>query len=169
MRIADKAIQILDRIEDLLAYLAGTMIAFIVAAIIYEVFMRYALNKPTLWVVEIVEVSLLFVTFLCTSWLLKHEGHVTMDIVVRKFSAKTQGIVKALTSAICSMTCLILTIYGVKAVVVSYQLGYNTATELELPQYAILSIIPIGTFLLFIRFLIRSFRALTSAHKRGQK
>lgn len=45
---------------------------------------RYLFNKPMGWYVELVEYSLIFVTFLSTAWLLQNKGHVKIELVVKR-------------------------------------------------------------------------------------
>ena len=44
--------------------------------------MRYFLNRPLVWVLELTEYALLWVTFLGAAWLLRQGGHVQVDVIV---------------------------------------------------------------------------------------
>jgi TRAP-type C4-dicarboxylate transport system permease small subunit len=153
MNTLKKVFNIFDTIINIFAFIAGLLIIFVIFSIVYEMISRHLLVKPTVWVVEIVEYSLLYITFLSTTWLLKNDGHVKMDIMLLQLNDRLQKIIKIVTISICSVSCLLLTIFGVRAVILSYEMGYKTATELEMPQYIILTVIPFGTCLLFLQFL----------------
>lgn len=169
MQKTNKVGRIFEVFDDILAWFGGISIVFIGGATFYEVTMRKLFRAPSLWVSEIVEYSLLFVTFSSAAWLLRQEGHVTMDIVLNRLQPRTQSAVIAITSVVCSFACLIITIFGFRVVISSYQLGYTTPTELELSQAAILAIIPLGGFLLFIQFLRRAFGAWNDFRRDGRQ
>ena len=73
-----------------LALVAGVVTVFVMLAINYEVFMRYFLNRPTLWTLEISEYSLVYITFLGAAWVLRKDGHVKIDLLVRVLKPRSQ-------------------------------------------------------------------------------
>ena len=77
-----------DRILDSLAAMAGGLILFACLIVSYEVFMRYFLNSPTSWTLEISEYCLLWITFLGTAWLLREDGHVKVDLLSDRLKAR---------------------------------------------------------------------------------
>jgi TRAP-type C4-dicarboxylate transport system permease small subunit len=138
-----------DRIIDLLASLAGGLILFMMLSICIDVVLRYFLNRPLTWGVEISEYILLWSTLLSVAWVLKIEGHVKI-------------LVNTITSILGAITCLVLLWYGTKVSWEFFERGTITNTILELPSAPLFAIIPIGSFLLFIQFLRRSYGYLKS-------
>jgi len=80
-----------DRVTDLMAILAGVIMAFITAAICYGVVMRYFLMSPSIWVVQTCEYALLWMVFLGTTWLLREKGHVGVDIIYSHLKDKRRS------------------------------------------------------------------------------
>ena len=119
--------------------------------------MRYFLNRPTVWVQEYSEFSLVFITFLCTTWLLKRERHIKVDIVLDKLTPGTQTVVNIITSILGAITFFIVAWYGVAATWEAFAGGVARGGPLQTPTFLILFIIPIGSFLLFIQFLRRAY------------
>ncbi|MDP6179526.1 MAG: TRAP transporter small permease, partial [Desulfatiglandales bacterium] len=91
MNFLAKIGSILDKIIKFFSFLAGVILAFILLSVCLEVLMRYFLNRPLQWVVELTEYALLFITFLGTAWLLKREGHIKVDVFLTLFSPKAQA------------------------------------------------------------------------------
>ena len=160
MKLFSMVTRIYERTIDIAAFLAGVLLIFLMLSVTLEVTLRYFWGRPTSWVVEIAGYILLFITFLVAAWVLKREGHVKMDLVLSLFSMKTQSLVNAITSLISALICLVLTWVGAKAAL--YFIGYQTPTVLMLPKSMIISIIFIGSFLLFIQFLRRAYGYLGS-------
>jgi len=166
MKLVTKATAIFDRIIGLLALLAALILVFTMLSVGAEVVARYFLGSPIRWVVEITEYLLLFMTFLATAWVLKGEGHVKMDLVLTRLKPEAQSVVNIITSTICVIMCLVLTWYGVKVVWDHVQIGYHLSTRLAPPSSLIISIIPIGSFLLSIQFLRRTYGFVESRRHR---
>ena len=60
-----------DRINDVMAGLAGVILVFICAAVCYSIGMRFLFKKTTIWIMQTTEYALLWILFLSTTWLLK--------------------------------------------------------------------------------------------------
>ena len=158
MNLLTKVTKIYDRTIDILAFLAGILVIFLMISVGLEVGLRYFLGRPTSWVVEIAGYILLYMPFMVAAWVLKREGHVRMDLVLNRFGPRTQSLINALTSLVGALICLALTLFGVK--VSLYFRGYQTPTILMLPKSVIIAIICVGSFFLFIQFLRRTFSYL---------
>jgi TRAP-type C4-dicarboxylate transport system permease small subunit len=122
-----------------------------------DVFLRYFFNRPMFWVLESTQFALVFITFLGAAWVLKNDGHVRMDIVINRFSQRTQDRINIVTSILCAVACLVVTWYGVKVWWDYFQINYLYAGSLVIPAYYLEAVIPIGGFLLFIQFLRKAY------------
>lgn len=152
--------KIFDKLFSFCAVLAGILLFALMLIVGLEVALRYFFGRPTSWVVEVSEYILLFIPFLVAAWVLKNEGHVKMDLLMVYLSNKTRHLVNAITSFICILICLILTIFGLKTAVYYYSVGFRTPTELRMPKYLLISIIWFGTALLLIQFIRRLYAYL---------
>ena len=123
----------------------------------YEVVARYVLNRPTPWMLEIVEYALLYIAFLGAAWLLKEDGHIKLDIVLERLNPRVQAWFNIITSIIGAIICLFITWYGVKVTWDLYHSGQYFAAFLKPPKYIIIMIVPAGCFLLFVQFLRRTY------------
>ena len=158
----NRANNVIDTVINVFAVMAGIGVVFIMLAIGAEVFMRYFLNRPLIWVVEVTGLALLYVTFLVGAWVLKRERHVRIDIMLNRLSPATQAILNTATSIVCALIFLVVTGYGTLVTWEHFQAGYYTPTTMEIPYAYALVIIPVGSLLLFIQFLRRASGFYTS-------
>ena len=138
-------------------------------AVCWEVFTRYFLGRGTIWVIEMSEYTMLYMTFLGTAWLLRNEGHVEMDIVMVLLSHRTQQILKGTTSTLSGLVCLLLAWSGAQVTWDHLQRGLHRPTLLEPPDFPLFVIIPIGFFLLFIQFMRRAHGFLIDKEPKKEK
>lgn len=152
-----KITRIFDRSIDFSAFLAGIILIFIMLSVTAEVISLYFFNHALIWTLEYSEIVLLYITFLGAAWVLKKEGHVKVDIAIRRLGGRQQAMLNIATSSICTVICFIITWFGVAQTWHHYQAGLYQVTLLRIPTASILIIIPIGGFMLFVQFLRRTF------------
>lgn len=156
MKLQSRITAVFDAIINLLTILAAAIVIFMMLGIVTEVLFRY-FGGSILWMFEVSEYSLLFMTFLGAAWLLRREGHVKMEIILDRLNLRNQTLVNITTSIIGAIICSILTWYGAKVSWEHFQMGYFLKTTLEPLTFPILAVIPVGSFLLVIQFLRRSY------------
>ncbi len=157
-RMLTKAGSVFDRLLDLFAILAGIVISFITISVCAGILSRYFLNRPISWVMEISEYGLLYMTFLVAAWVLRHEQHVSVDLVYNRLSRRNQSIASIFTSIVAGIVFLLITFYGFKVTKHQFDTKYFTPTILEAPKFAITLVIPVGTSLLFIQIMRKIYR-----------
>ena len=167
-KLIKRAVGIFDAVVNYFALFAMLLILFLVASILYEVVMRYFVGRAELWTFEVTEYSLLFITFLATTWLLKEEAHVKMDFVLNRLKPRHQAMLNTVTSCIGVLMFLTVTGYSARVVWQVTVTGYYLPTVLEILAAPILVIIPIGAFLLSMQFLRRAVGFLYSWKNAGE-
>ena len=151
-----KILRVFDRILSFLMFLGALILAFLMLAVCWDVIARTAVGAPLIWLLEFTEYGLLYITFLCTAWVLKREAHVTSDLVLVTLHPRKQALVNVITSVIGACVCLILTWFGATVSWEKLLSGSYQPTAIQPPDFPIFVIIPIGFFLLFIQFLRRA-------------
>jgi TRAP-type C4-dicarboxylate transport system permease small subunit len=151
-----RILRVFDRLINLMTFLAGLILLFIMLSVCLEVILRYFFNRPLVWVIEVTECLLLYLTFLASAWLLREEGHVKIDILLGYFGARSQAFLGVVSSLIGVVVSLVLTIYGAGVTWDYFQRGIYTPTAMEIPVSAIILIIPLGGFMLLVQFCRRS-------------
>ena len=157
MKLRAKLGAFFDRALNLFAILTGTIILFMMFLVSTEVVMRYFLNRPIVWMVEINEYALLYATFLGTAWVLQREGHIRVELVVKQLRPRVQAMVGVITSFLGAIVCGGLVWYSAQSTWDHYVRGvFNPGHILETPTAFVLAVMPVGAFLLSIQFLRRT-------------
>ena len=160
--VRKKITTIFDRIMDSFAFMAGITLILVMLGVGAEVVSRYFFSKPILGVLEFSEIGLLYITYLGAAWLLKKEGHVKVEMVLSRLQPKTQVIANVTTSLVCAALSLIVTWYGTLITLSHYEQGIYRVSLLHTPTAPVLMIIPIGSLLLSLQFLRRTYGYLTN-------
>ena len=155
--LVKKLSTIFDRIVDGMAVLAFLVIVFVMFSVSVEVTARYVFNIPVSWVHETTEYSLLFMTMLAATWVLKGERHVRMEVVFNRFSLRTRFMLNTVTSIIMAIVFMIAIWYGTIATVIFYQTDRYTGILVELPLWVIMLVVPICSFFLSIQLMRRAY------------
>ena len=148
-----KILHALDRIENAMAGMATLLPVAITVAVCLEVFMRYVINQPLVWVVELSEYALLYICFLGTAWALHNDNHVKVDIVLNILPHRVRRACGVISSLLGIAISAILLIWGTLATWEKFQSGAYNPTVVEFPAWIVLLCIPLGSFFLGIRFL----------------
>ena len=157
MKLLNKSTILLDRTIGVSFYFAAVLIIFMMLAISAEVLIRSVFGDPLSEMFEIVEYSLVFLTFLGGAWVLKKEGHARMDLLLSRLRPRSQAMLNIITSIICAIMWGLITWYGAKVTWENFQIGYYLNTILAPPLFPILAVIPVGSFLLFVQFIRRTY------------
>lgn len=142
---------VFDAILDLGMVIGSVSVFFLMVIVCYDVVARYFFNAPTIWVSEISSILLLFLPFLAGGWIMRKDGHVKMDLVLNMMEPRTKTVFNIAAILITALTSLILMYYGTKISAEIYKMNYRTDTVLRLPKWPLLSIIPLGFFLMFVQ------------------
>ena len=157
-RFYEMASSVFDRIVDVFMFLGALILAFLMISVCWDVMARVFWGRPLEWVLEFTEYGLLYMTFLCTAWVLKDDAHVASDLVLSKLSPKTRIFTMILTSILGAGVCLLLSWYGMVVSLEKLKAGAFQPTVIQPPDFPIFIIIPVGFFLLFIQFLRRIYK-----------
>lgn len=152
--------RIFDIIIEVSAYITFGLLIFSWLSVCAEVIFRYFLRQPLIWVVEVTEYIIVHITFLGSVWLLKRDKHVVMDVVTSRLNQKARIFLLILTSTICTIIFLILTWWGIIAVIGAYKENLFVPKQLEMPKFIVMMVIPIGCLMLTGEFIRKTHRAI---------
>ena len=157
MKLTTKVTAIFERTLNLLGAFAGVLIAFLMLGVSLDVCMRYFLNRPLFWMIEVTQYAQVFILFLGTAWLLRKEGHVVMDMLISRLGQKSQNLTNVITSILGAIVCFIITWYAARVNWDYFQIDYVYSATLEIPAFLLQAVVPLGAFLLSIQFLRRAY------------
>ena len=151
---------VFGRINLICAIIAAGLLFGIASIVCFEVAGR-ALGAPSrLWVIEVSEYALLFITFLGAPYLLQLNRHVVMDLLVDRLTGRRRQISQVVNALIGLAVCVVLTIVGIQVVLDQLDLGTREVTVLRPLSWWITAAMPIGTGLMAVQFLDAVIRAL---------
>jgi C4-dicarboxylate transporter DctQ subunit len=144
--------RLLDRIEGWLAAAATILLVAVTLSVCADVLMRTLFNSPIIWVVEIDEYALLYITFLGTAWTLRQGSHVRVDILIGLFPPAGRRILGMISSFLGIMVSVVLMAWGVVVTWDKFVSHAYKPTVINFPTWIVVIIIPIGSLFLAIRF-----------------
>lgn len=133
-------------------------LTFIVGA---DITLRYLFYRPLGWVKEVSEYILVALGFLVAAWILKDDGHVKMDLVLSHIGPRAQTLLNIITSIISTIIVLIVTWFSIRVIVQFYQTKLVTPSVLEPPKWILITPITLGSFLLAVQFIRRTYAYLS--------
>ncbi|RUM96195.1 TRAP transporter small permease [Pseudaminobacter arsenicus] len=147
-----------DFILNLFAGIAAVLLVVMMLATVLKVVLRALFNHGILGIDQISGTMMVYITFLGAAWVLRRDGHVSVDILTANLRPQAQRMVMFVSSLIGAAVCFVLTWFGTTAVLLSLQRGIVVAAELEIPRAVNLWVIPLGCLLLGFEFLRRAVR-----------
>ena len=162
-KLLTKLARIFDHILTVGSVLSAVLLVFIMLTISFDVILRYTLNQPLEWAVEISQFILVGMTFFATAWVLKRDGHVKMDQLFNYLSPRSQNILNIITSVLSAIACLIVVWYGALVTLDHYGTDDRYYTTLEAPKWPISAMVVVGFLLLLFQFLRRIYGYLVDS------
>ena len=168
-KLARRVISILDRFYhrclDYGVGGGGVLIALLMLVTSAHVAGRRFFLTPIKWSTEMSEYAMVFITFLGAAWVLKHEGHIVIDIVPNALKPKPRAWLNVVISCLMAAICLLITVVGG---ITTYDAIVRNANRVYLyttPLWILIIIIPISYFLLFIQSVRRAIQNLQSTKR----
>ncbi|MTW18627.1 TRAP transporter small permease subunit [Rhodoplanes serenus] len=147
-----------DMLLNAFALVSGALLVAMMLATVLRVALRTVFNYGILGVDQVSGIFMVYCAFLGAAWVLRRDGHVTVDILVATLPPRARRFFEILASVIGAAACLTIAYFSVVAVQLSLQRGIVVAAELEIPRAVNLIAIPVGCFLLGIEFIRRGLR-----------
>lgn len=148
------AARLFERLSLGAAYGGSFLILGITVLISINALLRKSFQMSITGSLELVEYSLVWITFLSAAWVLRHDGHVKVDLLIMFLNRTARRSLWHVTNALGGMTTAFLFFYSGSAVWSSYVRGVRLIQQLVLPKWIVLIVIPIGFFMLTLEFLL---------------
>jgi TRAP-type C4-dicarboxylate transport system permease small subunit len=143
----------LKKVNAVCATLAGIVLLFITFSIFVDVFLRYVLGKPTIWITEVSTYLFLYVIYLGTAYALQQDMHIKVTFLLDFFSKKTQRIIDLITSILAIVFTVVLLWQSSLMTWSAIKGKWTSPTALNAPYMYIYTILVIGSFLLLLSFV----------------
>lgn len=149
----NKFVAVFDRIITVLMGFACALVVFDMLSVTINVLLRYSIKFNFVWLFEITEYSLLWMTFLGTAWILRNNRHVRVDLVVSAMSPRKKEIMGFLAAVLSSILLAVMVWYTAKLTLHDFQANIYRSSVLEPQKWYLEIIIPIGFLLLLLQML----------------
>jgi TRAP-type C4-dicarboxylate transport system permease small subunit len=159
--------RVFDRVQDVMAALAGVILVFICAAVCYTIGMRFLFTKTTIWLMQTTEYALLWIVFLATTWLLRQGGHITTDIIYGGLNEKTKRHLDLILFFFSAIACGVCLYYGAAYTYKCIAASVTDVRGVTVPKAAIFFVIPVGFLMLTIQFLRMAWSRLCAGENNG--
>jgi len=147
----------LHRFVERLVKVAGILGAFsflmVMAITTYEVLVRYLLNAPTTWSLEISVILTMWGTFLGVAYTLQQGGHTQVDLIVSRLSERVRRILKIFIYLFVLLFSIFLTWASLVPAIEAYLIKEVTQSYTRTPLVILMISIPIGGILLILEIV----------------
>ena len=146
--------QSIDKLIGILGFVAGVLLVALSLLVICDVGARYFRLFAMPWSLDFAQYGLYLITFFGTPWVLKNNGHITIDLLVSKLSQKHAFALKIVSSCLGSLICAVLFIFSVIVLVRTFKDGTTVPDNFMFPEWWIYAFAP-PTFLLSMIIFLR--------------
>jgi TRAP-type C4-dicarboxylate transport system permease small subunit len=153
MKLIHRAGVIFDKIVNYMLTAAAVLIIIDAVAVSQDVLIRKFFDFTWAPLFELITFTLLWITFLGTTAMMREQTHVRMDAITGMLKPRTLALLNTITSAACAAAAAGITYYTVRLTVYDFQTHYTMATILNPVKWPIEIIIPIGFLMLFIQLI----------------
>ncbi|WP_319405076.1 TRAP transporter small permease subunit [uncultured Desulfosarcina sp.] len=162
-----KAIKIFVRSVDATNKVVGRFSQYLVfvmmGVLLFESFSRTIFNQPHIWVVEIAQFTMAAYYLLGGGYSMILEGHVRMDLLYGRWSAKTRAVVDLITAVVLVFYLVILLYGAISSVEYALRYGQVNYTSWAPPLAPIKVIMAIGIVLMLLQAIAIFFKDLATA------
>lgn len=99
-------------LDTVLAWICIVLFAALVLVVCWQVFTRQVLNSPSTWSSVAAQYMFVWLSLFGASYVFGQRGHITVDFVVKKFSARGQQVMSVIVQLIVIAFAVIGLIWG---------------------------------------------------------
>ena len=164
--MTEKAI---DFIAEAMGRIGWVLLLYCMIFGVSDVFLRYVLNAPSLWISTTVQVAMVLLACVGGVYALNDNAFVKLDLFYANFSARKKAICDLVTVVFTLLFLGVLIWKGIAAAQLSVKLNQMTPTSIPIPIYPIKIFIPIAAvfmLLVVIKNIVNDVRTIVSGEKK---
>lgn len=151
---------IIDKTNMIIAKITSWTVILIIAATVYEVVMRYVFTAPTMWVFEFNYLTHGAYFMLLGAYTLAVGGHVKVDIIQNRYSARTRAIIDLVTAPVVFIFLGLMIWYGGVFAMNSFGFRETLSTAWAPPVWPVKMVIPFAALLVALQAVAKFIRDL---------
>ena len=143
----------IDSLSDWTGKIVCWIIVPLTLVVAYDVIMRYAFDRPTLWAYDVALHMWSFLFLLGGAYVLRHNAHIRVDVLFNRFPLRVRGVINLLFYlALLSLPAYFIVKLGIGYVHDSFVSGeVSRWTPLHEPIWFHKTFIPLGWLLLWLQ------------------
>ena len=160
-----RVIRMVDRVILWSGYGCALLFVPLVLADTIEVFMRYVLDRPTVWALETTVMAYGALFMLGAAYALQKGAHVRTDMLWDKFSDRRKGIIDSIAYAVFFLPSMALLFYlSVDDLVYAWSIDERSNyTVWQPPLWPLRAVVPLTALLLFLQGVSELLKSLWAA------
>lgn len=162
MALLDTLNRVFLKTNQVLGYVAAGFVVVMAVSVLYDVLARLMFRAPTIWVIDMNEYLLVYLTFVPASWILMNDHHIKVELVTSRLNPRSRKRLRFVTDILGLFYCVVLAWQGWLIAWYALERGYRFSTALSFPKFPVLVIIPVGAAWLSLAFLLRLWTAAGS-------
>lgn len=152
-----KIFRAIDRLSEFGGYVSGICL-FIAALVVCHAVVWRALGKSADWQTELSVYLLILVTFVGGAYGLKHDAHVSVDILYNKLPNRARHVQQILVGAISLILILVVAWRTSEMWLEAYEEGWGSGTAWNPKLIYPYAIIPLGMIMLALQYVVHILR-----------
>lgn len=144
MRIWAMIEKVIDMIAELFGRLGWLLLLYCMFLGVTDVFLRYVLDSPSLWISTTVQVAMVLMACVGGVYALNDNAFVKLDLFYANFSDRKKAICDIITVVFTFMFLVVLVWKGSQAAMLSVKMKQVTPTSIPIPIYPLKIFIPIS-------------------------
>jgi len=163
--------KLIDAITEVMGRIGWLLILYCMIFGVTDVFLRYALNAPSLWIGTTLQAAMVLIACTGGAYALKHDAFVKLDVFYASVSTRNKAVLDVLTAPFAILFLSVLIWKGIDAALLSIKFNQVTPTAVRVPIYPIKSVIPLAAavvLLLVVKQLVRNVRTIFSGEQAAE-
>ena len=155
----------IDGVTQWTAYLFTLLVIPLIVANVVEVFMRYVMNAPTSWALDVTTMSFGALFMLGAAYTLLKGAHVRTDMLWEKFSDRKKGIIDSIAFLLFFLPSMAI-LFAISIYDFFYSLSINEKSTSGVWQpviWPLRAVIPLAAALLFLQGISEVMKSLWAA------
>ena len=158
-------IRVIDGVTQWTGYLFALIVAPLIIANVIEVFMRYVMNAPTSWALDVTTMSFGALFMLGAAYALLKGAHVRTDMLWEKFSNRKKGIIDSIAYLLFFLPSMAI-LFAISIDDFLYSLSINEKSTSGIWQpviWPLRAVVPVSAALLFLQGVSELMKSLWAA------
>jgi len=130
---------------------------------VLQILLRNIAGAGIIWGDTLVRIVVLWVGLLGATTATRQNNHITIDVITRYLSGRTQKFINAFTMLCTGILCMLVAYYSMQFVQMEFE--FSTTAFAQVPAWICQVIIPFAFFIIGIRCLILSITSSFFKHK----